>query len=314
MNRSMRRSVWSLASAAICLVIAACGSSGAQPPSSARPVPSPSFTSSADPTAVPSPASDPAPSRKPEREIRANSYARVVTNDLRVRSKPGVSDDSEKFKPLLQDGVELVVLDGPVEASGFDWYLVQPITEPSGEEDPYPFGWVAAAGKDGEPWIAPEQRDCPQKPTDLESLRDRDFESLVEIACFGGEDITFQARVGHPEIECGIEAPWGIDPEWLDSCLSSGNPMLVSKDGPDRAEVWPIWEPGVDTSLVRDFDTPIEDWPIVEVTGMFDHPEAKTSRSRVNYEEPGLQEPSPDWVVLQCRLEFVVTSLREVGG
>ena len=56
--------------------------------------------------------------------------------------------------------------------------------------------------------------------------------------------------------------------------------MLVSKDGPDRTEVWPIWAPGVDTGLVRDFDTPIEDWPIVEVTGMFDHPDAKTCRSR----------------------------------
>ena len=312
MNRSMRRSVWPFASTAICLVIAACGSSAGLPPSSAR---GPSASVPPPASGEAPPAGSAAPSTQPEVSIPVDSYARVVTNDLRVRSKPGVSDDSKKLKPLLQDGVELVVLAGPVEGSGYDWYLVQPITPPTEDEDSFPFGWVAAAGKDGEPWIAPEQRDCPQMPTDLESLRDRDFESLVEIACFGGEDITFQARVGHPEIQCGIESPWGIDPGWLDSCMSSGNPMLVSKDGPDRAEVWPIWEPGVDTSLVRDFDTPIEDWPIVKVTGMFDHPEAKTCRSRVNYEEPSASEPpSPDWVVLQCRLEFVVTSMREIDG
>ena len=48
----------------------------------------------------------------------------------------------------------MVVLDGPVQASGYDWYLVQP-TIMSDTEQPYPFGWVAAAGKDGEPWIEP---------------------------------------------------------------------------------------------------------------------------------------------------------------
>ena len=87
--------------------------------------------------------------------IPPDTYARVVTDDLRVRSKPGVSDDSKKLEPLLQDGVLLVVLDGPVQASGYDWYQVQP-TLTSDTAGPYPFGWVAAADKDGEPWIEPE--------------------------------------------------------------------------------------------------------------------------------------------------------------
>ena len=89
----------------VCLLIAACGSSAVQPPSSVGPEPSSSVAPLADPTAAPSPASEAAPSSKPERAIRADSYARVVTNDLRVRSKPGVSDDSKKLKPLLQDGL-----------------------------------------------------------------------------------------------------------------------------------------------------------------------------------------------------------------
>ena len=200
------------------------------------------------------------------------------------------------------------MLDGPVEASGYDWYLVDVISEPP-EDVSYPFGWVAAAGKDGEAWIAPEPHDCPKRPTEVESLRQDGYESLV---CFGGEDITFQARAGLPEIQCGAEAPWGIDPEWLDSCMSSGGTIFASIDAQDDALIWPIWAPGVDT-LDLDYDTPVKKWPIVEVTGMFDHPEAQTCRSRVNYQEPGGQKPSPDWVVLQCRLEFVVTSVREVG-
>ena len=65
---------------------------------------------------------------------------------------------------------ELVVLDGPVEASGYDWYLVDVTSEPP-EDVSYPFGWVAAAGKDGEAWIAPERHDCPKRPTEVESLR-----------------------------------------------------------------------------------------------------------------------------------------------
>ena len=35
--------------------------------------------------------------------IPPDTYARVVTDDLRVRSKPGVSEDSKKLEPLLQN-------------------------------------------------------------------------------------------------------------------------------------------------------------------------------------------------------------------
>ena len=101
--------------------------------------------------------------------IPPDTYARVVTDDLRVRSKPGVSKDSTKLEPLLQDGVQVVVLDGPVQASGYDWYLVQP-TIPSDTAEQYPFGWVAAAGKDGEPWIESKTVECPPLPTSAEQL------------------------------------------------------------------------------------------------------------------------------------------------
>ena len=154
----MRRSIRTLsAAAALCLVLAACGAAPGQS----------SPTSHVGTTVAPCRAprsfatANAAPPRRPSRAstvpgdsvpIPPDTYARVVTDDLRVRSNPGVSDDSTKLEPLLQDGVQVVVLDGPVQASGYDWYLVQP-TITSDTADPYPFGWVAAADKDGEPWI-----------------------------------------------------------------------------------------------------------------------------------------------------------------
>jgi hypothetical protein len=53
---------------------------------------------------------------------------------------------------VLPLGTELLVLDGPVIASGYTWFKVTPVTF-DGLEGPG-YGWVAMAGKDGQPWIA----------------------------------------------------------------------------------------------------------------------------------------------------------------
>jgi serpin B len=76
----------------------------------------------------------------------------TVSDRLRVRSEPRVSDDSIKYEPLLPLGTELTVLDGPVSASGLTWYKVAPVSY-VGLDGPG-YGWVASAGTDGEPWIA----------------------------------------------------------------------------------------------------------------------------------------------------------------
>ena len=109
-----------------CLLLAGCnpatGQSAPAPPASITPapidspLPSPSLEPSPSEAAVPTDAVvDSVP-------IPADAYARVVTNDLRVRTKPGVSADSKKLDPLLQDGEPLFVLDGPDQASRYAWY------------------------------------------------------------------------------------------------------------------------------------------------------------------------------------------------
>ena len=207
----------------------------------------------------------------------------------------------------------MVVLDGPVQASGYDWYLVQP-TIPRATAVQYPFGWVAAAGKDGETWLQPRTPGCPGLPASVEQLGElKETARFLEIACFSDRTFAFQARVGLPEAQCGTEPPWGVEPAWLDSCRSSGAPEFLSVDPPYGLAYRPSWAPGVDTGMARSGVGRPEDWPIVEVKGKFDHPDARSCRNRLNYEGSDWPEPDPAQTVLSCRIQFVVTSMREVG-
>ena len=131
--------------ALICAVLAAgCvgGSVLAAPAGPAAAAASPASSPAASPSASPAPTADPFVGRT----------VVTVTDDLIVRSQPRVSDDSTIHTPHLPIGTELRVIGGPVRASGFTWYQVVPV---SFVLDGHPVsGWVAAAGKDGEPWIA----------------------------------------------------------------------------------------------------------------------------------------------------------------
>lgn len=93
---------------------------------------------------LPSP-SDPVAT--PSDAFAAGSLVQVVVTDLRVRTAPTVDNSkSAKLDPLLGYGTELRVIEGPVNADDYDWYLVQAIDLPHR-------GWVAAADHDGAPWI-----------------------------------------------------------------------------------------------------------------------------------------------------------------
>ena len=95
------------------------------------------------PTFAPSPGT---PALPPD-VLAAGSTVDVVTSGLRVRTAPTVDDSkSAKLEPLLSLGVQLQILDGPVTADDYDWYMVQAIGWPHR-------GWVAAADHDGVAWI-----------------------------------------------------------------------------------------------------------------------------------------------------------------
>lgn len=124
------------------VLVAACGAPAVtpSPPASATPRPSGSATPGPTPTASPT-----------QPTLAIGSLAVTVSDRLRVRSQPRVSDDSIRYEPLLPLGTDLLVIGGPVDASGYVWWKVEPV---SFVLDNATSGWVAMADHDGEPWIA----------------------------------------------------------------------------------------------------------------------------------------------------------------
>lgn len=302
---------------ALSLTLSACAggaplSSGAPSESSATasPPPSPAEPSTSAPSATASaPAASPTAraTRSPAASsdpIGVDSIARVVTSDLRMRSKPGVSDDSKLLEPLLQSGRDVFVMAGPVPASGYDWYQVTPLPQVGRIED-WKLGWVAAS-KDGEPWLAGGGFHCPAPPDEPGPLLA--IQPLVGLACFGDQDLMLAARLVRPEATCGVEIGWTIVPEWLGSTCMHPTFLLANLEGTDVV-VDAIIEPGLDISDLEPGPEP-EFWLDVEVTGRFDHPAARTCR--------GVAQDTPvpitaEAVVLACRTQFVITAIEKTG-
>jgi len=145
---------------AVVALAVGCGSTASSSPSAG---PTPAGTPAASATTAPPTSSPAIVTPTPVAPMPSASMApadpllgRVVvtvSDSLVVRSEPRVSDDSTIYEPWLPLGTELTVLGGPVAGSGYAWYLVAPVSF-EGLGGPG-FGWVAAAGKDSEPWIAP---------------------------------------------------------------------------------------------------------------------------------------------------------------
>jgi hypothetical protein len=95
-----------------------------------------------------SPLSSPGPdASRPPGALAAGSIVDVVVSGLRVRTLPTVDNSkSVKLDPLLGVGTQLQIIEGPVAADDYSWYLVQAIGLPHR-------GWVAAADHDGSPWV-----------------------------------------------------------------------------------------------------------------------------------------------------------------
>jgi hypothetical protein len=241
-------------------------------------------------TAVPksTSASSPTP-----RDIRRDATAITVVDDVRIRSKPRISDDSFKHEPLLPRGTPLYVLDGPVSASGYAWYEVAPLASRS-----LPRGWVASASRDGEPWLAARDFACPSIPTKLSALAA--LPTGAGLACFPRVPITVRARlIG---CNCDMDGAW-YTPHWF--FLGSGGPkLLVEPDvtrPPDDTGNWFILS--LDPAGEHPDVLPVDQ--VVEVTGIFDHPAAaKCTMTEMDGEPVATQD---------CRLVFAVTKLLVLG-
>jgi serine protease inhibitor len=133
---------------AIIFAIAACGST------SPTPVPS-QVVSSVAPPSTSRPSAAPSIAVEQPADPFLGSVVKTISDHLRVRSQPRVADDSTKYEPLLPLGTELQVVGGPVDASGYTWYEVEPVSLTLA--DGIRRGWVAMGDHDGTPWIAVAQ-------------------------------------------------------------------------------------------------------------------------------------------------------------
>jgi hypothetical protein len=270
-------------------------------------------TPTTTPVATLTPAATPIPTETPTalEPITVDSIAVVVTNELLVRSKPGIDAGSKKLSPLLNAGQDVYVLAGPVAASGYQWYEVDPTmgagTHFTPRSDP-PSGWVAAASKEGVPWLLPRRgvctdRDLPEEFSDL-----ADLHPTVGLACFGDRPMSFEATLGTYET-CG-QRTWTIEPQWLgDACLGNDDMWLGDPDAESYADVGDqvdaAFAPGVDTSRLHPGGEP-RDWIRVRLTGQFDHPVARTCHGVSDGETVPLD---PDAIILACRAQFAITSI-----
>lgn len=219
------------------------------------------------------------------------SIATTVVDELRVRSAPSVDDAaSKKYSPLLPLGTDLLVIDGPRTASGYDWWQVVPMAV-EGLSGPG-FGWVAAASRDGEPWLEPGTFECPRRPEDLTALAA--LSDDVALACFPRDPITVRARL--VSCNCDVDGP-PMDPGWLGF---GAEPILLV----DPSDTRPPGQPENWFPLHLDPDAGVDPVPIdaiVDVTGIFDHPAAE-SCTVAEMDEP----PAPS---IACRFAFAVTDL-----
>jgi hypothetical protein len=246
---------------------------------------------SPSPAASPSASTTSAPSVSPAAGSSArDTIWRVVVSDLVVRSEPGVADPATILPARLTTNDRVLVVNGPLVADGYEWYQVLPI-RPDGLRE-RPFGWVAAANREGEPWLAQEDPACPDA-SDLEGILRLAPEE--RLACYGSRTIEFRGDGGGCGAAGGL--PVSYEPRWLMSESGCGFGLEIGQI--DMVLRFP-------PAVSQDFGPS----GTVEVRGHFDDPAAATCIATANYAD--VTPPSPDEAIAQCRTQFVVESLTNV--
>lgn len=294
----------------LALLVSGCGLTSSGSPGE---TPSPSVPASASstgsPAVEPTPAASgalesPTPSTAPA-GLTVEGFASVVANNLNMRRQPGLKgdlvtafcyDSPSPCAPLQLGGnapySELYLLDGPVQADGYAWYLGATVS-PNALTTEY-IGWVAAGDESG-PWLVSQEPDCPQHPIHLSDLIVANLSRFEAIACFGGEELA--VRGWYVDLPADAEPPGqcSAEPAWL--VCGWGYHMLRPQPSGWYGDANNLHMKVDPASNVQ--RPPRGNW--VTVTGMFDHPAAQDCGSSAQ------QDAS---FRLMCRMEFVITSAR----
>lgn len=268
-------------------------------PSQSLTIPPPSARSSPAPTARPT--ATPVPTPVPNAAIPNRAIADVQVDQLNLRA---AGNDSAEILGQLRAGARVFTIGAPTETGGVHWYRVAVASGPysGGPEycqgDPYceaDIGWVASPIT-GNPWLEAVEVGCPSSPMSIDDL---DLLTPMErLQCFGNEDIIVTGTIDHPC--CGWMGPIRYDPAWL--AAPSAEAMFHA------ARLHPRFDP--DSHV----DVP-ERGSVIRATAHFDDPAAPDCRQSVDPEfepEDVMLQPTA-WVVLECRMQLVVTDYEVVG-
>jgi len=244
----------------------------------------------------------------------------TLVNDLTVREEPSTSGNPVGV--LGPAGEAVFVVSGPVTADGHDWYQLALVGELDGTcavvREPSArcralFGWAAGTSPGGETWLAPRPDNCTPPPLDTATYVS--LASLERLACYGDATWTLRAYMAPPTgVYCGI-GPFHDDPIWLDNCafvmlqaeekaFDSGFAVHVHTD------VGACSFRGMNPECP--FAELVRQW--IEVRGHLDDPAALSCVPPVaGSDDPGVIPPDPDSVILDCRAQFVATSVTLSG-
>lgn len=269
------------------VVLAACGPAAeGTPDTSPSSSPTAAVSMTASPSSSPSPSvSSPTavPSEPAAADLEVDAIVEVIVTDLVVRTEPTTAEPPSSILPVRLTSADLAfVVDGPVEADGYAWYLVAPLNRPDGSRGP--FGWIAAASREGEPWVRTVALACPAGSNLAAVIA---LQPLERLACFGDDSLTISA----PIVSCGAGGgPWTFIPSWLGEIGGCGLAPDTSGERVLRLRV----APG---------DSGPSSGPIT-VSGHFDDPAAATCT--VTSADAAFPAPSDEEAVVLCRSEFVL--------
>jgi hypothetical protein len=229
---------------------------------------------------------------------------------------------------MLHPGFEGTVIEGPVEADGYEWvHLAWPGLPPGGgcatgpDEDGFlsfcgANGWVATADALGNPWVERVDPDCPASaPTTV-----AEFIELApgqRLACVGDETLSLVAYLAPNPQGRGCYPGYDSSPEWLGPC-----PVVFLQGIESSVDAT---EQEIAVNVHRDlgacdfggfgpatcpFAQYIGEW--VRITGQLDH--AAAASCTIEPWEGTTVGPSQAMAVYQCRERFVVTGVEPASA
>jgi hypothetical protein len=298
----------------LAVVLVACGGGTADTPVAspsasatesdpAPPSASPSASETQAPSASPSPS---APAETPSTGIAVDTVVRTTVAGLRLREEPTTGAAS---LGTLSNGAQSYVVDGPITADGYTWYLLSGLGIPqySGCAGPMPtdpwecpvwFGWAATGSPDGDAWLAEDDPDCPSWPEVVNPDLMFGVQRIAYLACFGDEERSLTGFYPLIPEDAGLGGACAGVPDGLSWIACNLGYEHVNPSEADPFGSGFVFSVDPETVAMPDRGQ----W--IRVTGRFDHPAADDC----TFGEPAIRS------ILQCRAQFVVERAEVVAA